>query len=453
MDASVLETLGERLGAGLLVPGDAGYDAARRPALPRFHATEPAAVARCRTPDDVAAALATGLPVAVRSGGHCFAGRSSGAGLVIDVGPMDGVALDGDVATIGAGARLGRVYDELARHGRTLAAGCGPDVGIAGLALGGGLGLLGRTQGLTCDQLLAAEIVLADGRIVTCDEAREPDLFWALRGAGGGQFGVVTRLTFRTLPEPRATSFHARFAPGDAAAAIDAWQRWAPDAPDTLAASLLVTAPADPAAPPEVTVFGALLGTPEEGRALLGALGVAPRSVTTDRHGYRELKRRLAGGDERTDGPPRHAFPKSEFFRGALPSGAIEALVDHLAAGRSPGEARELDFSPWGGAYNRVAPDATAFPHRAERFLLKQDVTVEAGAPASARDAARAWIARSWALAHPHGAGGAYVNFPDPALDGWERAYHGDNFGRLTRVKAAYDPAAVFRFPQSIPVG
>jgi FAD/FMN-containing dehydrogenase len=450
---SGLDALRARLGGGLVVPGDPGYDAARRPALPRFHATRPAAVARCRTPADVAAALATGLPVAVRSGGHCFAGRSSGAGLVIDVGPMDAVTLEGDVATIGAGARLGRVYDELARHGRTLAAGCGPDVGIAGLALGGGLGLLGRAHGLTCDQLLAAEVVLADGRVVVCDEEREPDLFWALRGAGGGQFGVVTRLTFRTLPEPEATSFHVRFAPGDAAAAIEAWQRWAPDGPDTLAASLLVTASGDPDEPLDVTVIGALLGTPEESRALLGALGVAPRSITTDRRGYRETKRRLAEGDGRAAGPPRHAFPKSEFFRAPLPPGAIEALVAHFTADRRPGEARELDFSPWGGAYNRVAPAATAFPHRAERFLLKQDVTIDAGAAPAERDAARAWIERSWTLAHPHGAGGAYVNFPDPALDGWERAYYGDNLERLTRAKAAYDPGNAFRFPQSIPVG
>jgi hypothetical protein len=99
-----------------------------------------------------------------------------------------------------------------------------------------------------------------------------------------------------------------------------------------------------------------------------------------------------------------------------------------------------------------VASGATAFPHRAERFLLKQDVTVPAGAGAAEREAARAWVARSWAIVHPCGAGGAYVNFPDPALDGWERAYHGDNFDRLVRVKAAYDPGDRFRFPQSIPV-
>jgi FAD/FMN-containing dehydrogenase len=365
--------------------------------------------------------------------------------------PAD-VALDGDVATIGAGARLGRVYDALARHGRTIAAGCGPEVGIAGLALGGGLGLLGRRHGLTCDQVVAAQVVLADGRIVICDEQREPDLFWALRGAGGGQFGVVTRLVVATLPEPSATRFTARFAHGAAAEVVDAWQRWAPDAPDELAASLLLSASEDPAEPIEVAVFGTLLGEPAELRRLLDGLGVVPAALAVDVRGYRETKRRMAEGDERTGGPPRHGYPKSEFFRAVLPAEVVTALVGHLEADRRPGEARELDFTPWGGAYNRVPATATAFPHRAERFLLKHDVTVGAGAATAERDAARRWVARSWALVHPHGAGGSYVNFPDPALDGWERAYHGGNFERLVQVKAAYDPGDVFRFPQSVPV-
>ena len=128
----------------------------------------------------LALARSEGFPVAIRSGGHCFAGRSSTDGVVIDVSPMNSVSLDGEVASLGAGARLGDVYDALAAQGRTIAAGCGPEVGIAGLALGGGLGILGRSHGLTADQLLGASLVLADGRIVEAGEQREPDLFWAL---------------------------------------------------------------------------------------------------------------------------------------------------------------------------------------------------------------------------------------------------------------------------------
>ena len=138
------------------------------------------------------------------------------------------MSVAGGVATVGAGARLGDLYDALTKHELTIPAGCGPSVGIAGLTLGGGLGILGRKHGLTCDHLLSAQVVLADGRVVECDEHHHEALFWALRGAGGGQFGVVTSLVFRTLAEPAATSFRLRWPHTHAAAVIDAWQAWAP---------------------------------------------------------------------------------------------------------------------------------------------------------------------------------------------------------------------------------
>ena len=155
-----------------------------RPAIARFAHVRPSRVVACETPEQVAEAIRTSDRIAIRGGGHCFAGRSTTTGTLIDVSPIDHVRLDGELATIGAGARLGAIYDALAAHGRTLVAGCGPTVGIAGLTLGGGIGILGRMHGLTCDQLVAAQVVLADGRIVHTDD--HPDLLWALRGAGGG---------------------------------------------------------------------------------------------------------------------------------------------------------------------------------------------------------------------------------------------------------------------------
>src|SRR5262249_32946227 len=161
--------------------GARDYDSARKPAIARFHHVHPAAIVRCHTPGDVAAALAfaqmTGVPTATRSGGHCFAGRSSSEGIVIDVTPMNGVSLSDGIATIGAGARLGAVYDSLNAHELTIAAGSCPSVGIAGLTLGGGLGILGRKYGLTSDQLLGAQVVLADGRVIDCDDDHDRDLF------------------------------------------------------------------------------------------------------------------------------------------------------------------------------------------------------------------------------------------------------------------------------------
>jgi FAD binding domain/Berberine and berberine like len=432
----------------VVLPGSDDYELLRRPAMARFWHVRPQAIVRCRAPVDVAEALAfarrSQMPFAVRSGGHCFAGGSSTGGIVIDVGPLNALTAGEGTVTVGAGATLGDLYGALDEHGRAIAGGCGPTVGIAGLTLGGGLGILGRSHGLTSDQLIEAEVVLADGRVVDCDAHRHSDLFWALRGAGGCRFGVVTRLTFKTVPAPEATSFELCWPPAAAGAIIAAWQDWAPDAPDGVAASLLVTAPAEPARAVSVRVFGAVVGPERDARRELDAFrvraGMDPISASLKHLPYRAAKRHLAEFDvgSALKPEPAHLFAKSEFFRASLPAHAIAALVDHLTADRIAGYARELDFTPMGGAYNRVPSDATAFPHRSARFLVKHEVTVDAQREQGATPAAREWLARSWAVAS--GTGGAYANFPDPDLSPWDRAYHGANLDRLRAVKAGYDP-------------
>ena len=188
------------------LPTSAGYDGARLAFNTRTHDVRPAAIVHCAGEDDVVAALAFadrfGMPRAVRSGGHCFAGRSTSPGLVIDVSPMHAVEVTGDIATIGAGARLGDVSTRLEAHGITIPGGTCPTVGIAGLVLGGGLGILGRRHGTTSDRLVAARVVLAGGDVVECDEQHHADLLWALRGGGAGTLGVVTAFRFATVPAP-----------------------------------------------------------------------------------------------------------------------------------------------------------------------------------------------------------------------------------------------------------
>jgi len=435
-----------RIAGEVVVQGSPGYDQARQPAIARFQDARPQAVVFCATDGDVAEALAVarrfGLPAVPRSGGHCFAGRSSSPGLVIDVTPMRSVSVTGGVATIGAGARLGGVYDALAGQGLTIPAGCGPGVGIAGLTLGGGLGILGRTHGLTCDSLLAARVVRADGSAIACDGGQASDLFWALRGAGHGTFGVVTSLDFRTVPEPATTAFHLTWPYDHAEQVVRAWQEWAPAAPGELAASLLITASGTK--PLAVNVFGAMLGDEAATMRLLGELAAPdPATIHSKPMPYRDAKRYLARlGDQMTAAVPEagHSFVKSGFFRRPLPGGAVAALVAGFGRDLRPGQARDLDFSPWGGAYNRVAADATAFPHRDALFLLKESVTVRPGGRAAARD----WLGRSWAAVHPWGTGGVYPNFPDPDLADPGRAYYLGNYDRLRQVKARYDPAGFF---------
>ena len=384
-----------------LALADALYDLDRsRPALARFAPIRPRRVVECGTPEQVATALRAGGELAIRSGGHCFAGRSSTSGTLIDVGPLDHVRLEGERATIGAGARLGAIYDALAEHGRTIVAGCGPTVGIAGLTLGGGIGVLGRLYGLTCDRLVSAQVVLADGRIVHTDD--HPDLLWALKGAGGGRFGVVTELTFETIPAPRTTVFDV-VVPRTAAVVAD-WQAWAPFAPDELAASLLVL-------DDHAHVFGAYAGPREEATRLLERLD---GDGTLEELEFRAAKQWLA--DNGPDDGRERPFSRSGFF--------TQPIAPPLDC--------KLDFMPLGGAFNRVAPDATAYPHRDALFCLHVEAAEE-GTVDRIMDALPSV--------------GVYPNFPEPGRPVWDPAYHRGNRERLLALRDAYDPDGLLSPP------
>jgi FAD/FMN-containing dehydrogenase len=443
----------------------------RKPFIARFDDVEPQAVALCSSPEDVAAttAFATqrGIEVAIRSGGHSFAGYSSTTGIVIDVTPMRSVEVsdESDRAKIGAGARVGEVCAALADHELVLPSGSCPSVGIAGTALGGGLGVLGRLFGLTCDHMLAAEVVLADGRVVTCDAERSGDLLWALRGAGAGNFGVVTSFLFQTRRAPRMTNFYVTWPLAAAERVVAQWQAWAPNAPGELAAGLALTAPDDLAHPPIVEVYGAMVGGRDACDAVLAELidlvGESPDSDSRRVLTYRETALYQAGllsAADHVEAAGGHTrarqgcrFTKSEFFREPLPEEAVARLVRCFPHERRPGQYRGLEFAPWGGAYNAVGAEATAFTHRDQLFTLKHALVLAPGAGAGEREAAADWVTSSWESVHPWGSGRTYPNFPDPDLTDWADSYYGQNLARLRRIKARYDPSDLFHFEQSIP--
>lgn len=432
---------------------DTAYETLRAPAVAHAKDVRPLAIVKCRTTEDIVQALAVarrlGAPVAPRSGGHCFAGRSTTTGILFDVSPMDAVAVAGEVAQVGAGVRLGALYDALDRAGRTVPAGCGPTVGIAGLSLGGGIGVLGRSHGLTCDRLVAAEVVLADGRVVFCDAEHHADLFWALRGAGGGQFGVVTSLWLRTVPAPMTTTFHLQWRACDATAAITAWQRWAPDAPDASDVTLRVVASGDTDEPLTVHLVGAIHEPKADAERLLGDLvvrvGADPHRTLVREAGFREGKAWLAGRGDDPDDDAAVPVLTSELFDRDLPSELAASLLNHLIAGRDR-FTRHMAFTPLGGAYNRVPAAATAFAHRSQRFILEHGTS----APVAELGNGRAWARRAWASAHRVGSGRVYPNFPDPGLIDAVSAYHRENLVGLREVKRRYDPDRTFRFHQSL---
>jgi len=465
------EALQAAIGGEVVPAGLPAYDRLPTPFNARFDPVRPQAVVRCATPEDVAETIGFArrhrLEIVPRSGGHGFAGHSVTQGIVIDVTPMGSVSVSGETARVGAGTGLGDLYQALQAHDRTVPGGTCPSVGIAGLTLGGGLGLLGRRWGLTADHLLAAQIVLADGRIVECDQHHDTELFWALRGGGAGNFGVVTSMVFRLRPAPAATNFRLVWPHPKAAAVIAAWQGWSPTAPDELAASLVLATPAEVDRPPVVVVFGAMLASPsdttEQLEHLIGRVDAAPATTFGKHLSYWETLDRWARLDHTTGdpagvappgrvAPPGYHVIKSEFFSRPLPDDAIAALVGTLTNGRAAGQSRELDFSPWGGAYNRVPANATAFVHRDPLYSLKHAVVVDPAASMAAKQAAHDWATRSWASVHRWGSGRVFPNFADPDLDNWADAYYGGNLDRLLRVKARYDPGNVFRFHQSLPV-
>ena len=414
----------------LFEPGSAGYEELRRPADLAYRHVRPRCVVACRTVRDVAAtvayAAAHGERLVPRGGGHCFAGRSSTDGIQLDLGRLDSVQLDSHgIATLGAGVRLGRMYAALHAAGRTLPAGCGAGVGIAGLTLGGGIGLLGRAHGLTCDRLVGAQVVLADGSVVECDGDREPALFWALRGAGGGQFGVVTPLQFDTVAEPTAVRIEALLGDVDLDELVAAWQAWAPTAPREVTVNLTVVS--EPGEPVTARLFGASLLGETTTRELLAGYPVRLRADMA----FHQLKRSF---DEPSTG--RDVRSRSALWAHPMSRQTVSSLMAALAEPRPAGR-REIAFTAMGGAYDDLAANATAFAHRDQRFLVEH-----IGAPDDP------WVDVSWALAR--GSGRVYPNFPDPVLDNARTAYHAGNLPRLEAVKKTYDSQRFFDFPQAI---
>jgi FAD/FMN-containing dehydrogenase len=458
-------------------PGTAGYATARLLFDPRFDDSRPAGIAYCAAPRAVTACLAFsrhfGVPIAVRAGGHSYGGWSTTPGLVIDVSLMSQIKIDSVAGTarVGAGALLIDLYNKLAAAGLAIPGGSCPTVGVAGLALGGGIGVVGRRYGLTCDNIKAVQIVTADGVLRECSAVSNPALFWACRGGGGGSFGVVTAFTFSTHPAPGLVLFFLRWPWQQAASVISAWQSWAPFAPDDLWSNLHLAASAG-GTTPSITVGGTYAGSLAGAQALLGRLyeaaGSAPASIFIRPEPYLSAMLVEAGCadlsvsqcHQTSQNPagllgrvPEHA--KSDFFTAKLPPRGIAALLGAVTRMQhvdgAPGAAGGVAFDAFGGAINRVAPAATAFVHRNALFLAQYSTT---WTPGRAGDAAvarqRAWLGSFHAGMRTFASGEAYQNYADPDLADWQRAYYGANYPALQKVKAAVDPGNVFRFPQSI---
>lgn len=464
--------LEEKLGGRLVLPADPSYGSDKLLYDERFDGLLPAAIAFCEGASDVQRCLefvrSRDLPCAVRSGGHSYGGYSLSSGLVIDVTQIAGIVVSAPSrrATIGAGARLIDIYGALSGDGLLLPGGSCPTVGIAGLTLGGGVGVFDRRYGLTCDNLVSLRLVKADGELVTCDGGTNEDLFWACRGGGGGNFGVVTSFTFALHPIPEVSLFTLDWPPAAATQVLAAWQSWVGDTPDELWSNCQLNASASGVS---VRVAGVFCGGtgPLQGvlAPLLAAVGGAPSYQFVGPDTYLSAMLAEAGCQGLTteechlpsQNPMgvlgRSAFAaKSLYCTRPLSSAVVEAAVGALAAlpRTYPQIGGSLVFDSYGGQIATVRPAETAFVHRDAlvgiQLFSSWGPTSGPGGPS----AAESWLAEAAASLAP-GTSGAYVNYIDPTLSGWERAYYGRNLERLVEVKRAVDPDDVFHFAQSVP--
>jgi FAD/FMN-containing dehydrogenase len=454
---SVIEEFESKLRGGLLRPGDPGYEEARL-VWNDLIDKRPALIARCSSVDDVIDSVdfarENDLLIAVRGGGHNVAGSAvCNGGLVIDLSPMKRIRVDPERRTVRAegGATWAHLDRETQLFGLATPGGEVSETGIAGLTLGGGIGLLRRKYGLSCDNLLSAEVVRADGRLLTASETENADLFWGIRG-GGGNFGVVTTFEYRLHavgPEVMAAAVMYPFE--QATELHHAWRDYTEQAPDEVTSEVLLwSIPDIPEFPEELrgeptVVVASMHAGPAEvgehelqplrefGTPLLDLSGIQPYTA--------------AQSDFDAFFPEGLLYYWKSLYLDHLDDEAINAMVVH--AGNRPSPRTPLIVRHLGGAISRVPEDATAYGNRNAQFNLSIDSTWE-DPIRSERNIA--WTREVWTKMRQFSDGGIYLNFSGFLEEGEKLLHeaHGDNYERLVALKTKYDPTKLFRLNHNI---
>ena len=444
-----LTRLAGQLRGEVLLPGDHGYDDARR-GYNRLHDRRPKLVVRPADGDDVARALefatSAGLEVAVRSGGHSLAGYgTTGGGVLIDLSAMHAIHVDpaARAASVEAGTIAGQLTAATAAHGLLVPFGDSPDVGVGGITLGGGVGWLSRKLGLTIDSVDGVELVTADAQLLTADDQTRPDLFWAVRG-GGGNFGVVTRIRYRLHPIGTVLGGALLLpATGEVVRGVVDLAETAPEELTTI--SLVMRVPPLSMVPPEAHGRLGVLIT----LVWCGELAAGERVVD----GFRALAPPLADLVHPRPYPSMYELipdvPRSvtnvtySFAADELDDEAIGSILQQLEEPNLPSAEAlaAVELRVLGGAISRMPVDATAFAHRQRRLLCS---VVAAGFTDADADRHRAWV-RSLSDAIRYLAKGAYANFFDAADEPrLHQAYPNSTYRRLVQVKQRYDPTNLF---------
>lgn len=438
--------LRQRLLGRVVLPEDDAYEGARR-VWNGMVDKNPAMVVYCVTPDDVAEVVAAArsgeLPLAVRSGGHNVAGSSvCDGGIVADLSPMKAIAVDAErrVARAEAGVTLGEFDSATQAHGLATTMGVVSGTGIAGLTLGGGFGKLGRKHGLACDNLMAADVVTADGHRVRASADENADLFWALRG-GGGNFGIVTAFEYRLHPVgPDVLAGSLLYDFDQAREVLPAAYDLARNAPDEVSVDIALVM-AEPGKP-VLSVSPFFTGEIDEGRRVLEPFRRLGRPLEDGIAPVPYL--RVQSGGDSIFPPGRRYYWKAQYLDEPGDT-AFDTLLERFAAAPAAGCLAVLQQV--GGAIARVPEGDTPYVNRGAAYdCFPVAIWDDPGDD----EVNIRWARELWTAMQPHSTGGVYANNLGEEGDDRVRAAFGDNYRRLAAIKRQYDPTNLFRLNQNV---
>lgn len=452
------------LSGRVVMKGDAGWDKAVLIYAARFqYQSEPKAVLFVKTKEDVVNALAwvrkNNVPFRIRSGRHSYEAYSSiKNGLVIDMSDMNSIQYNNGtkLATIGGGVKVLPLYEELWKHGVTVPAASAGTVGMAGLIQGGGFGFTSRRFGTASDQVVDFEVVLGDGRIVHANVRENADLFWALRGGGGGNFGVITQMTLKTYPVSKVGVYVAVWDWSNFDALVKKYQQWGPDADPGLTTFLRL------ASDNKITLFSVYTPKNEselaKGRDVIKPMLDVAKPIYLEQNDvvYIDAARKFAAVTQAGGNPdlmaivPQTFKASSAFSYKNFPDAAIKILRESIEKSPKTGgiQPSMVQLLAAGGAAATQDIDKMGFPARKSRFIVQYDAYWDT--PSQEKQNLD-WITSMRNALLPY-ARGAYVNYHDNSLKSPMVEYYGHYLKRFVAAKAKYDPQNVFNFPHSIPL-
>ncbi|HEY3556594.1 MAG TPA: FAD-binding oxidoreductase [Kribbella sp.] len=432
-------TFAKSLKGRLYLASTSGYAAAHQLFNPRWDSVRPTAVVKAATAGDVQKAIdfarTSKLVLVPKSGGHSYVGASTIAnGLQVDVGGLKSMSYSNGVLTVGAGARLYDVHAFLDRYGRSLPTGTCPTVGVAGLTLGGGMGVHTRTYGLTCDRVVGMSVVTADGKVHNVSASSDADLFAALRGGGGGNLGVVTSFQFATIPAANLGFFRLTWPESQAAAVVRGWQKFAQTAPATSWGNLHIDAKSNG------TLSIHVLGVSTTGNASAAAaqlesfVGAKASARTISVKSHLAAVKYLGGG---TTSPRQGFLAGSDVLKGPMDAATITGLLGAVKSAARAGTPASAILDPLGGQAAKQPAGGSSWPWRSALGVIQWYSS-------SQNSGAKTFIANGHRAVRPASAGG-YVNYLETGRA--VSSYYGGSAAKLQAAKQKYDPSGFFHTP------